>query len=74
MSFQGETITVENELQDSMVFTFEHVTDYSFKIVRNGNEADAITHAIKCMPEVPKFIRNGGSTIPVGRSMTARHG
>ena len=63
----GETITVENELQDSMVFTFEHVTDYSFKVVRNGNEKDAITHDIKCMPEVPEFILKGGATIPVGR-------
>ncbi len=64
----GETVTVEDELQDSMVFTFEHVTEYLFKIVRNGNEKDAITHTIKCMPEAPKLILNGGTTIPVGRS------
>ncbi len=63
----GETVTVENQLQDSMVFTFEHVTDYSFKIVRNGNEKDAITHDIKCMPEVPEFVLEGGQTIPVNR-------
>lgn len=44
---------IVDEVQDSLVFTFDKVTDYDFKITRD--EEDVLECSIKCMPEIPKF-------------------
>ena len=50
---------VVDEAQDSLLFTFDKVTDYKFKISRKQsdkeNTTDTLECSIKCMPEIPKF-------------------
>jgi len=54
-----ENKEVVDEAQDSLLFTFDKVTDYKFKISRKQsdkeNTTDTLECSIKCMPEIPKF-------------------
>lgn len=43
---------VVEELSESLAFTFDYVSDYDFKIVRN--DKDTLTCTIKSMPQAPR--------------------
>ncbi len=48
---------VVEELNTSLAYSFNYVSDYNFKIVRNGK--DTLECSIKSMPEAPSIIENG---------------
>lgn len=47
---------VVEELNTSLAYSFNYVSDYKFKIVRNGK--DTLECTIKSMPEAPSIIEN----------------
>ena len=67
----GATINVTKELQPTLAFQFDHVTDYHFTLVRNGDDSTALKHSIRAMPEAPVLISTGGGNVNLGREYHA---